>query len=102
MACSNLRHGKERKGRSVILEREIFNLQNKNPCGIPLYGGMRGSIRNLKAVEKIIHNCKPAKPPKKKTRSETCCKPTLVTRYFSGTVSDVTQSNYSSTTNIDA
>ena len=66
MACSNLRHGKERKGRSVILEREIFNLQNKNPCGIPLYGGMRGSIRNLKAVEKIIHNCKPAKPPKKK------------------------------------
>ena len=35
-------------------------------------------------------------------QSETCCKPTLVTRYFSGKVSDVTQSNYSSTTNIDA
>ena len=31
MAYSNLRHGTERKGRSVILEREIFNLQNKNP-----------------------------------------------------------------------
>ena len=30
-AYSNLRHGTERKGRSVILEREIFNLQNKNP-----------------------------------------------------------------------
>ena len=102
MAYSNLRHGTERKGRSVILEREIFNLQSKNPCGTPLYGRMRGSIRNLKVVEKIIHNCKPAKPPKKKTRSETCCKPTLVARYFSGTVSDVTQSNYSSTTNIDA
>ena len=28
---SNLRHGTERKGRSEILEREIFNLQNKNP-----------------------------------------------------------------------
>ena len=66
MACSNLRHGTERKGRSVILEREIFNLQSKNPCGTPLYGRMRGSIRNLKGVAKIIHNCKPAKPPKKK------------------------------------
>ena len=65
MAYSNLRHGTERKGRSVILEREIINLQSKNPCGTPLYGRMRGSIRNLKAVEKIIHNCKPAKPPKK-------------------------------------
>ena len=70
MACSNLRHRTERKGRSVILEREIFNSQSKNPCGTPLYGRMRGSIRNLKAVEKIIHNCKPAKPPKKKNRSE--------------------------------
>ena len=30
-AYSILRHGTERKGRSVILEREIFNLQNKNP-----------------------------------------------------------------------
>ena len=30
-AYSNLRHGTEQKGRSVILEREIFNLQNKNP-----------------------------------------------------------------------
>ena len=27
-------------------------LQNKNPCGTPLHGRMRGSIRNLKAVEK--------------------------------------------------
>ena len=30
-AYSILRHRTERKGRSVILEREIFNLQNKNP-----------------------------------------------------------------------
>ena len=30
-AYSIFRHGTERKGRSVILEREIFNLQNKNP-----------------------------------------------------------------------
>ena len=66
MAYSNLRHRTERKGRSVILEREIINLQSKNPCGTPLYGRMRGSIRNLKVVEKIIHNCKTAKPPKKK------------------------------------
>ena len=69
MACSNLRHGTERKGRSVILEREIINLQSKNPCGTPLYGRMRGSIRNLKAVEKIIHNCKTAKK-KTSTRTE--------------------------------
>ena len=66
MVYSNLRHGTERKGRSVILEREIFNLQSKNPRGTPLYGRMRGSIGNLKAVEKIIHNCKTAKPQKKK------------------------------------
>ena len=76
MAYSNLTHGTERKGRSVILEREIFNLQSKNPRGTPLYGRMRGSIGNLKAVEKIIHNCKTAKPQKKKTRPEpkTACK----------------------------
>ena len=75
MAYSNLSHGTEWKGRSVILEREIFNLQSKNPCGTPLYGRMRGSIRNLKAVEKIIHNCKTAKT-EKKTRPEpkTACK----------------------------
>ena len=71
MAYSNLRHGTERKGRSVILEREIFNLQSKNPCGTPLYGRMRASIRNLKAVEKIIHNCKTAKPQKKKNSTRT-------------------------------
>ena len=68
MAYSNLRHGTERKGRSVILEREIFNLQSKNPFGTPLCGRMRGSIRNLKAVEKIIHNRKTAK--KNSTRTE--------------------------------
>ena len=33
-AYSILRHGTERKGRSVILEREIFNLQNKNPWNL--------------------------------------------------------------------
>ena len=57
----NLRHGTERKRRSVILEREIFNLQSKNPFGTPLSGNMRGSIQNLKAVAKIIHNRKTAK-----------------------------------------
>ena len=82
MAYSNLRHGTERKGRSVILEREIINLQSKNPCGTPLYGRMRGSIRNLKAVEKSSTTANPQNR-QKKTRSETCCKPTLVTRYFS-------------------
>ena len=56
-----MRHVKERKRRSVILEREIFNLQSKNPCGTPLYGSMRGSIVNLNAVAKIIHNRKTAK-----------------------------------------
>ena len=33
-------------------------MENKNPRGTPLYGRMRGSVRNLKAVEKIIHNRK--------------------------------------------
>ena len=55
MAYSNLRHETERKGRSVILEREIINLQSKNPCGTPLYGKMRGSIRNLKAVDSVTN-----------------------------------------------
>ena len=61
MAYCNLRHRTERKGRSVILEREIFNLQSKNPCGTPLCGRMRGSIRNLKGVAKTIHNRTTAK-----------------------------------------
>ena len=38
--------------------QQAFNMQNKNPRGTPLHGRMRGSIRNLKAVEKIIHNRK--------------------------------------------
>ena len=46
MAYPNLRHGTERKGRSVILEREIINLQSKNPCRTPLYGRMRGMSDN--------------------------------------------------------
>ena len=48
-------------------------MQSKNRCGTPLYGSMRGSIRNLKAVEKIIHN---RKTTKKKIRLEpkTACK----------------------------
>ena len=70
---SNLRHGTERKGRSVYLEREIFNLQSKNPCRTPLNGRIRGSIRNLKAV------CKNHPQPQnlqKKIRPEptTACK----------------------------
>ena len=72
MACSNLRHRTERKGRSVILEREIFNLQSKNPFGTPLCRRMRGSIRNLKAVEKIIHIRKTAK--KIRQEPKTACK----------------------------
>ena len=62
----NLRHGTERKRRSVIFEREIFNLQTKNPCRTPLYGRMWGSIRNLKAVAKSSTTVK----PQKKIRSE--------------------------------
>ena len=65
----NLRHGTERKRRSVILEREIFNLQSKNPFGTPLYGNMRGSIQNLKAVAKIIHNRKTAKKDSIRTQN---------------------------------
>ena len=53
-AYSNLRHGTERKGRSVILEREIFNLQNKNPW--------EGLLETSK--KKIIHNRKTAKTNK--------------------------------------
>ena len=70
MAYPNLRHGTERKGRSVILEREIFNLQSKNPCATPLYGSMRGSIRNLKAVEK--NHPQPQNRKKNSTRTENC------------------------------
>ena len=42
-AYSILRHGTERKGRSVILEREIFNLQNKNPWEGLLETSKKGS-----------------------------------------------------------
>ena len=47
-------------------------MQSKNPCATPLYGSMRGSIRNLKAVEKIIHNRKTAK--KIRQEPKTACK----------------------------
>ena len=53
-AYSNLRHGTERKGRSVILEREIFNLQNKNPW--------EGLLETLKKSS--------AKPQKKKQQQQ--------------------------------
>ena len=75
MAYSNLRHGTERKGRSVILEREIFNLQSKNPCGTPLYGIMKGSIRNLKAVKKSSTTAKPQNRQKKKKKLDQNRKP---------------------------
>ena len=44
-AYSNLRHGTERKGRSVILEREIFNLQNKNPWEGLLETSKKSSVK---------------------------------------------------------
>ena len=42
---SNLRHGTERKGRSEILEREIFNLQNKNPWEGLLETSKKSSVK---------------------------------------------------------
>ena len=42
-AYSILRQGTEQKGRSEILEREIFNLQNKNPWEGLLETSKKGS-----------------------------------------------------------
>ena len=58
-AYSILRHGTERKGRSVILEREIFNLQKKNP--------LEGLLETSK---KIIHHRKTAKQTNKQTKQQ--------------------------------
>ena len=44
-AYSNLRHGTEQKGRSVILEREFFNLQNKNPWEGLLETSKKSSVK---------------------------------------------------------
>ena len=52
-AYSNLRHGTERKGRSVILEREIFNLQNKNP-----WEGLLETLKNHPQNRKKKNNNK--------------------------------------------
>ena len=57
MAYSNLRHGTERKGRSVILEREIFNLQNKNP--------LEGLLETSKKNHPPPQNCKTNKQTNK-------------------------------------
>ena len=44
-AYSILRQGTEQKGRSVILEREIFNLQNKNPWEGLLETSKKSSVK---------------------------------------------------------
>ena len=73
-AYSILRHGTEQKGRSVILEREIFNLQNKNPWEGLLETSKKSSVKlqkkknnnnNNNNDKNSIKNWKPhAKPSK--------------------------------------
>ena len=65
-AYSNLTQGTERKGRSVILEREIFNLQNKNP--------LEGLLETSK---KKIHHRKTAKQTNKQTNKTATIKTKL-------------------------